>query len=293
MGTVGAPARDVIERVPVGVLFLLSAVSQYAGAAVAVLLFSAVPAQGVGWLRIAAAAAFMAVWRRPWRDGWAALRRVGTRPGLVVAFGVVLAAMNLAFYLAIARLPLGNAVAIEFLGPVLVAAAGTRTRRDLGALLLALAGVGLLVEVELRGVGRVSVTGVALALTAAVLWALYIVLGARVAARGHGIDVLAAGMIAGAVVFAPLAGPAALPAFGDLGLLAACLGVGVLSSVAPYALDQRILTRISRGRYALLLSLLPATAALVGAVVLGQVPGPIEAAGITLVVAAVALRSAE
>jgi len=282
---VGAPARGGVERAPVGVLFVLSAVSQYAGAAVAVLLFSAVPVEGVGWLRIVAAATFMAAWRRPWRAGWTALRPAG----LVVAFGVVLAAMNLAFYLAIARLPLGNAVAIEFLGPVLVAVAGTRTRRDLGALLLALAGVGLLVEVELRG----SPVGVALALAAAVLWAFYIVLGARVAAQGRGIDALAAGMIAGAVVFAPLAGPAALPAFADLGLVTACLSVGVLSSVVPYALDQRILARISRGRFALFLALLPATAALVGAVALGQVPAPIEAAGIALVMVAVALRSAE
>jgi len=282
---VSVPARGAGERVPVGVLFVVSAVSQYAGAAVAVLQFPAVPAHGVGWLRIVAAAAFMAAWRRPWRHGWAALRPLR----LVASFGVVLAAMNLAFYLAIARLPLGNAVAIEFLGPVIVAAAGTRTRRDLGALLLALAGVGLLVEVELRG----SPAGVALALAAAVLWALYIVLGARVADRGQGIDALAAAMIAGAVVFAPLAGPGALPAFGDLGLLVACLSVGVLSSVVPYVLDQGILARISRGRFALLLSLLPATAALVGAVVLKQVPGPIEAAGIGLVVAAVALRSAD
>lgn len=286
MGVVEVPARGLVARVPVGALFVLSAVSQYAGAAVAVLLFSAVPAEGVGWLRIVAAAAFLAVWRRPWRDGWAALGR-GADRRLVVAFGVVLAAMNLAFYLAIARLPLGNAVAIEFLGPVIVAAAGTRTRRDLGALLLALVGVGALVEVELRG----SPAGVALALTAAVLWALYIVLGARVSARGDGIDALAAGMLVGAVVFAPLAGPAALPAFDELGLIVACLGVGVLSSVLPYALDQRILARMSRGRFALFLALLPATAALVGAVVLGQVPGPVEVAGIALVVAAVALRS--
>jgi inner membrane transporter RhtA len=269
-----------LDVVPAPLLFVVSAVSQYLGAAVAVLLFAAVPAAGVAWLRVVAAAGVMAAWRRPWRAG-------SRRLGLVVAFGTALASMNLAFYLAIERLPLGTAVAIEFLGPVAVAAVGTRSVRDLLALLLALAGVGLLLEVELSG----SPTGVAFALAAAALWAIYIVLGARVAISGDGLDGLAAGLIAGAVVLAPVAGPAALPALADLPLLLACLAVGVLSSVVPYALDQRILADMGRGRFALLLSLLPATATLTGALVLAQIPSPVEAFGIALVVAAVAIRS--
>jgi inner membrane transporter RhtA len=178
-------------------------------------------------------------------------------------------------------------VAIEFLGPVVVAAVGTRTRRDLAALLLALAGVGLLVEVELSG----SPAGVAFALAAAALWAIYIVLGARVAAGGSGLDGLALGLIAGVVVIAPVGLPAAVPALTQPPLLLACLGVGLLSSVLPYGLDQQILARMGRGRFALLLSLLPATAAVTGAVVLAQIPTPAEALGIALVVAAVAIRS--
>jgi inner membrane transporter RhtA len=261
-------------------LFVVSAVSQYAGAAIAVRLFALVPAAGLAWLRLAAAAVVMLLWRRPWRTG----RR---RRTVVVAFGAALAAMNLTYYLAIARLPLGNATAIEFLGPVVVAAAGTRTRRDLGALLLALAGVGLLVEVELSS----SPSGLAFALAAAAFWAAYIVLGARVAAGGSGIDDLAVSMVAGTVLLAPIAGPFALPALADPLLAAACLGVGVLSSVIPYALDQSILARMRPARFALLLSLLPATATLTGAVVLRQIPTLPEAAGIGLVVVAVALRS--
>lgn len=283
MSRIGAaPARLAV--VPAPALFVASAISQYLGAALAVLLFGAVPAAGVAWLRVVAAAVVLGAWRRPWRT----LRGQGRRRlGLVVAFGAALAAMNLSFYLAIQRLPLGTAVAIEFLGPVVVAAIGTRTRRDLGALVLALAGVGLLFEVERTG----SPAGIAFALLAATLWGTHIVLGARVAVEGSGLDGLAGGLLAGALVVAPVGGPAALPALADPALLALCLSVGVLSSVVPYSLELHMLTRMSRGRFALLLSLLPATAAVVGAVVLQQVPTPVEALGIGLVVMAVGVRS--
>lgn len=280
MRALGSPSR--LDTMPAPLLFVASAISQYAGAAVAVLLFGVVPAAGLAWLRIVAAATVLLAWRRPWRNGLG-----GRAPGVVIAFGAALAAMNLTYYLAIARLPLGTATAIEFLGPVVVAAVGTRTLRDLGALLLALAGVGLLVEVQLSA----SPSGVAFALAAAAFWALYIVLGARVAAGGHGIDDLALSMAAGAVLLIPIAGPSALPAFASFGLAAACLGVGVLSSVIPYGLDQRILARMTPGHFALLLCLLPVTATLMGALVLRQIPTPPEAAGIGLVIAAVALRS--
>lgn len=281
-----AHLSPTLDRVPAPALFVVGAVSQYAGAAVAVLLFSAVPAEGVAWSRVLAAALFLCAWRRPWRDGWAVLRPGRLR--LVVAFGTVLAAMNICFYLAIARLPLGTAVAIEFLGPIAVAAAGSRSRRQLLALGLAVSGVGLLAEVSFAG----SPSGVALALAAAALWAAYIVLGHRVAGAGDGLDGLAVGMLAGALILAPVGAPSALPALADPGLALRCAGVGLLSSVVPYALDQRVLARTGPGRFALLLCLLPATAALVGAGLLGQTPSAAEAAGIALVVAAVAARGA-
>src|SRR5205807_743044 len=136
------------------------AVSQYVGSAVAVLLFASVPAAGVAWLRVLGAAAALLAWRRPWRGTWDA-----PRLRLVAAFGAVLGLMNLSFYLAIARLPLGTAVAIEFAGPIAVAALGSRTRRDAGALALALAGVLLLADVHVAG----TPLGVALAPAAGAL----------------------------------------------------------------------------------------------------------------------------
>jgi inner membrane transporter RhtA len=278
----GAGTR--LRRLPPHGLFLLGALSQYVGSALAVLLFAVVPAAGVVWLRVLAAAVALVAWRRPWRTRW-----TPGRLRLVAAFGATTGLMNLGFYLAIERLPLGTAVAIEFAGPILVAALGSRTRRDALALALAALGVVALADVHLAG----EPLGVALALATGGLWALYIVLGHRVAAD-PGIrpqDGLALGMAIGALALAPALAPSALPAFADPALLAACLGVGLAASVVPYALEQVAMARLPRARFALLLALLPATAAVVGAVVLGQLPGPVEAAGIALVVAASCLRS--
>jgi inner membrane transporter RhtA len=275
-----------LGRIPAEGLFIAGALAQYVGASLAVLLFAVVPASGVAWLRVLAAAGALAVWRRPWQTRWSARRL-----GLAACFGIALAAMNLTFYLAIDRLPLGSAVAIEFVGPIAVATLGSRTRRDAAALTLAIAGVLLLADVHFAG----TPAGIGLALAAGGLWALYIVLGHRLA-MDTGLrprDGLAAGMGIGALAFAPFLVSSAGPAFASPWRLAACLVVGLLSSVVPYALDQLAMTRLPRARFALLLSILPATAAIVGAVVLGQLPGVAEIVGIGLVVAASAARSHE
>ena len=188
----GAGVGAGLRRVPPQTLFILGALSQYVGSAIAVLLFDSVPAAGVAWLRVVSAAAALVAWRRPWQTAWTA-RRVA----LVAAFGGALGLMNLVFYLSLDRLPLGTAVAIEFIGPISVAALGSRTRRDFGALALAVLGVLLLADVHVSG----SPGGVALALAAGALWATYIVLGHRVAAD-PGIrpqDGLALGMAIAAV----------------------------------------------------------------------------------------------
>jgi inner membrane transporter RhtA len=207
----------------------------------------------------------------------------------VAAFGLALALMNLCFYLAIDRLPLGTAVAIEFCGPIAVAALGSRTRRDVAALVLAATGVLALADVHAEG----SPDGLALAAAAGALWAGYVVVGHRMASDGgiRAQDGLALGMAIGAVGLAPFLVSSAVPAFVSPPLLGACLLVGVASSVVPYALEQIAMRRLPRARFALLLALLPATAAIVGAVVLGQVPGVVEAAGIALVVLAASLRT--
>jgi inner membrane transporter RhtA len=280
-----APAAAApLDRLPAQALFILGAISQYVGAALAVLLFASVPAAGVAWLRVVAAAAVLVAWRRPWQTRWTA-----PRLRLVAAFGIALGLMNLAFYLAIDRLPLGTAVAIEFVGPIAVAALGSRTRRDLLALALAVGGVVALADVHIAG----SPLGFALAAGAGVMWAAYIVLGHRVAADAglRPQDGLALAMGIGAVALAPLLVSSAVPAFVDPLLLAACLAVGVASSVVPYGLEQVAMRHLARARFALLLALLPATAAIIGAIVLGQIPSVLEAIGIALIVVAASLRT--
>lgn len=276
-------ARPVLlpSRWAAPMLFVLGGVSMYLGAAVAVLLFDELPPATVAWLRLAGAAALLLAWRRPGRAAWR-----GRRLLLAGGFGLATALMNVTFYEAIARLPLGTAVAIEFCGPVVVAAAGSRGWRDAGALGLAATGVLLIADVQWAG----SPSGVLLALSAATLWAGYIVLGKRVAGGGAGLDDLAVGMAVGAVALSPLALGAG-PALTSPRLLLLAVGVGVLSSVVPYALDQIVLRRVGRARFALLLAILPATAAVVGLALLHQVPRPLEALGILAVVAAVLLGS--
>jgi inner membrane transporter RhtA len=280
----GLRIASLPERLPPPSLFVMGAISQYVGSALAVLLFASVPAAGVAWLRVVASAGVLVAWRRPWRARWPAARL-----WLVAAFGLTLALMNLTFYLALDRLPLGTTVAIEFCGPITVAALGSRTRRDLLALTLAVAGVAALTDVHIAG----SPGGLALAAGAGVLWAGYVVLGHRLAADRavSSQDGLAVGMAIGAVVLAPALVPHAVPAFESPPLLAACIAVGIASSVVPYALEQIAMRRLPRARFALLLALLPATAAIIGAIILGQVPGVLEAVGIALIVAAASLRS--
>ncbi|MEA2329930.1 MAG: inner rane transporter RhtA [Thermoleophilaceae bacterium] len=240
---------------------------------------------GVAWLRIAAAALVFSLWRRPWRTLVQA-DRAGRR--LLVWWGAVLAVMNCCFYLAIDRLPLATVAAIEFLPVVALAALGARTPRNLAALLLAVPGVYLLTGVRLEG----EALGVALAFANAGLFAAYIVLAHRVARHEvlGGIDGLAASMLVALLAVTPIAGWGALPALTDPVALLAGVGVGVSSSVIPYISDQLAMRRLARATYALMVSLLPATATVIGIVVLAQVPSLAEAAGVGLVIAGVAVH---
>jgi inner membrane transporter RhtA len=271
-----------VRRVPPHAYFVGSAVFHYLGPAFAVLLFVRVEALGVAWLRIASAALVFALWRRPWR-ALAVLDR-----NTLLAWGAVLALMNCCFYLAIDRLPLATVAAIEFLPVIGLAAIGARTPRNAAALLVAVPGVYLLTGIRLEG----EPLGVALAFANAGLFALYIVLAHRAAQGGAGVDALGAAMLVAAVAVTPLAGAEALPALGDPIALLAGVGVGISSSVIPYVFDQLAMAQLPRATYALLVSLLPATAAVIGVVVLGQVPSLAEAAGVMLVIAGVALHRA-
>jgi inner membrane transporter RhtA len=281
-------ATSRVGRVPPHVFFVVSAVFHYLGPAFAVLLFQRVDVLGVAWLRIVSAAVVFAAWRRPWR-ALAGMERADLLT--LVAWGGVLAVMNCCFYLAIARLPLGTVAAIEFVPVIVLAALGARTARNWLALGLAVPGVYLLTHAQLVA----APLGVAFAFANAVLFALYIVLGHRVARRGRaagrsGIDGLAASMLVAAVAVTPLAGPGAAPALLDPLALAAGAGVGITSSVIPYVSDQLAMARLGRATYALMVSLLPATATVVGVVVLRQVPSPADVLGVALVVGGVTLH---
>jgi len=279
-------ATDLRYRAPAPMLFVIGAVSMYAGAALAVGLFSLLAPAAVAVLRMLGAAAVLLAWRRPPAAAWR-----GARLLRAAAFGLATAGMNIAFYEAIARLPLGTAVAVEFCGPVAVAAVASRRPRDVAAVVLAAVGVALIADVRWSG----SPSGVLWALAAAALWAAYIVLGKRVAGAGNGLDDMAVGFAVAAVALSPLlllpGGGTGLAALADPVVLVLAVGVGVLSSVVPYVLDQVVLRRVGQARFAVLLALLPATATIVGLIALRQVPSPLEGVGIAAVVVAVALRS--
>jgi inner membrane transporter RhtA len=277
----------MVNRVPPHVYFIVSAVFHYLGPAFAVLLFARVDVLGVAWLRIASAAVIFALWRKPWRS-FATLDRDGKR--LLIAWGTVLAVMNACFYTAIDRLPLATVASIEFLPVVALAALGARTPRNAAALALAVPGVYLLTGVHLAG----EPIGLLFAFVNAGLFAVYIVLADRVAKHPEvrGIDGLAAAMLIAAVVVTPIGGWQAIPAIGDPTALLAGIGVGVSSSVIPYVADQLALRRLARATYALMVSLLPATATVIGIIVLAQIPSLAEALGVALVVLGVALHRA-
>jgi inner membrane transporter RhtA len=285
---VGAGASGThgrLGQVPPQAFFGVSAVFHYLGPSLAVLLFARLDVLGVAWLRVASAAVVFALWRRPWRSV-RPLGRASCRT--LLAMGTVLAVMNTAFYLAVDRLPLSTVGAIEFLGTVILAAAGARTPRNALALILTTGGVAAITAVRITG----QPLGFVLAFANCALFMLYIVLSHRIANEGGpgGIDRLGAAMLVAAVIATPWGLGGALPAFGHPVLLLAGAGVGVCSSVIPYVTDQLAMARLARATFSLMLALLPVFATAIGAIVLRQLPTVQDMAGITLVVLGVALH---
>jgi inner membrane transporter RhtA len=271
---------------------VVSAVFHYLGPSLAVLLFAHVAVLGVMWLRIASAAVVFAAWRRPWRLIGDLNRRQRAR---LLALGGVLAVMNSLFYLAVSRLPLATVGSVEFLGTVVLAAAGARTRRNVAALALTIAGVATLTVIRFEA----QPLGFAFAFGNCACFMAYVVLGHRIAsdrttavgARATvltGIDQVGAAMLIAAVLAAPVGLGAAAPAFQHPAWLAWGAGVGVCSSVIPYVTDQLAMARLPRATFALMLALLPAIATLTGTVILGQNPTARDLAGIALVIVGVA-----
>jgi inner membrane transporter RhtA len=206
-----------------------------------------------------AAAVLMALWRPSLRID----RSTGT---VVLAYGVILGLMNLCFYAALARIPLGIAVTIEFLGPLAVALAGSR--RWLDALRAVLAGSGVVLLMD--GGGDLNLVGVLFALAAGTFWGLYILVGAALGRRTSEGNGLALGMVVAAVVAVPFGVAESGTALIAPWVLAAGLGVALLSSVIPYSLDLEALRKIPPSVFGILMSLEPAMAALIGLIVLQE-----------------------
>jgi len=269
----------IFDRVPPIVLVIGAATSIQFGAAFAATIFDDIGAAGVSALRLAfAAIVLLAIWRpRP-----SAHTREALRTALL--FGVVLGFMNLTFYEAIGRIPLGIAVTLEFLGPLGVAVVGSRHRLDV--LWVVFAAVGVVLLADPSGEGSLDLLGVVFALLAALFWAAYIVIGQRAAGHFTGGTGLAIAMGVAAIV--PL-GPGIASGGADL-LHPAFLGVGLavalMSSVVPYSLETEALRRMPRNVFGVLMSLEPAVAAVAGFLVLGQGLGLREIAAIGLVTTA-------
>jgi inner membrane transporter RhtA len=284
--------------------FFVSAVFHYLGPSFAVLLFAELSPLGVAWLRIASAALIFALWLPPWR-GFAD-SKVGARR-LILLLGAIMAFMNMSFYLAIERLPLATVAAIEFAATIAVALVGLRSLRNLLALGFAVMGVLLLVGFELSGdvssaagfsdrqSGATLVQralGIGFAFANALLFALYVVVGHAIARQGgaSGIERLASAMAVAFLFVAPFGIADVAKLVSQPILILAGVGVGISSSVIPYVCDQLAMARLPRASFALMLTLLPAIAAVTGAIVLKQIPGPADLAGIFLVILGIGLH---
>jgi inner membrane transporter RhtA len=266
------------DRIPPTVLVVAAVSSVQFGAALAKSLFDEVGPGGTVFLRVMFAAVVLVA---VWRPAVGGRSRLDWR--LIAAFGLSLAAMNLAFYEALERIPLGIAVTFEFVGPLGVAIAGSRRPLDLAWVVLAAAGIVLLSDF---GSADLDGLGVALALLAGGFWAAYILLSARVGRTFPGGSGLALAMVAAAAMLVPVG---VADAGGELlvpGVLAVGVAVAMLSSAIPYTLEMEALRRMPAGVFGVMMSIEPAVAALAGFIVLDEGLATRELVAILLVVAA-------
>jgi inner membrane transporter RhtA len=281
--TAPAPAVATSGRTfPPESLFLISAIAQYTGATIAVNLFDEARPATVAWFRVIGAAIALLIASRVFRQR---STRPWTRSEVRTAavLGVATAFMNLFFFLAIDRLPLGKGVTIEFLGPIAVAAVRTKSRRNAGALLLAVAGVALLSGLEIDG----DLVGIAFILAASAMWAAYIVIATKVARLDRGLEGLGLGLVFGAFAIAPFGLGGAGDVVSTPRLLVLCLLVGVFSNAIGYGIDQYVLRRMSMRRFSVMLALLPVVALIMGALFLHQRPEAFDLVGVALVLGGV------
>jgi inner membrane transporter RhtA len=244
-------------------LVLIGILSVQFGASVAKSIFDEAAPTTIVWLRLATSALVLVAVARP------ALRGRSRQDWYVVlAFGAALGLMNWSFYQAFARIPLGVAVTLEFLGPLTLAVAGSRRPRDL--LWVALAGLGVALLGLSGGGGSLTVAGVAFALLAGACWAAYILLSAQTGRRWPGFDGLAVASVVAALLLLPAAVGVGATDLADPRILALGAVVGLLSSVIPYSCELVALRSIAPAAFSILMSLEPAAAALAGMLVLGE-----------------------
>jgi len=275
----------ISETVPPQLWFGVSAVFHYLGPSFAVLLFPAIGVLGVAWFRVASAALIFAPFTKPW-DVFRKADRNGRL--LLLGFGICLAVMNTSFYLALDRLPMSLVAAMEFVGTIGVALHGLRTRRNYAALAIAVLGVFILIDVK----WATDPLGLFWSALNSLLFVGYIVLGHRAAERGAtgGIELLGTAMFIAFIMLMPIGFVQAFQAFSTVTLVLAGIGVGLCSSVIPYICDQLAMSRLPRSSFALLLALLPATATIIAAIVLSQIPTLGDILGIGMVMLGVAMH---
>jgi len=273
------------ETVPPQAWFGISAIFHYLGPSFAVLLFPAVGVLGVAWFRIASAAVIFAPFTAPWKTIHAADKNGRL---LLMGLGLCLAVMNTSFYLALERLPMSLVAAMEFIGTIGVALYGLRSRRNAFALALAVLGVFILIDVK----WSTDPLGLFWATLNAAMFVGYIFLGHKAAEGGAsgGVERLGAAMFIALIILMPIGFMQAMKVFGIIELVLAGIGVGLCSSVIPYVCDQLAMSKLPRASFALLLALLPATATIIAAIVLAQIPTVQDIFGVLLVMVAVALH---
>lgn len=282
----GSTSTHIHTRIPPQLFIIGSGLIQYVGAAIAVSLFAVMAPAQVAWWRIVIAAGILLLWRRPWKEGLTGADLLHS--GL---FGMAMTAMNITFYQAIHYLPLGVAVSLEFTGPVAVAVIRGRGWLVRIAALLAFAGVASIGGLGIDLSDEKTQIGVAWIMVAALMWAIYIVLGQHIATTRSGITNLSVGTAVGGLVAAPLFISSVPSVVADWRILAALAGVSLLSTVLPYSLEALAMSRVSASTFALFAALLPATSTIVGAILLRQIPSIGDCIGVILISAAVALTT--
>lgn len=282
-------SSEISERTALA-LFIAAGIIQYVGAAIAVSLFAHASAVSVAWGRLLTAAIILGLWRRPvprtpdGRFDWRMLRTSAV-------FGLMLASMNITFYLAIDHIALGTTVALEFLGPVVLAALTGRGWKIRAGIGFALVGVFLISWVGVDVTDPSTALGVFWALTAGAFWALYMWVGRTVATSGHPLDGLTIGFVIGVLAYAPVGAAGFLPILASWKLLGLMFLVGLLSSVIQNGMDQIVMKVLPPARFALVNSLFPVISLGVGIVGLRQMPTLGEAAGLVCVTIAVLLAT--